>query len=140
MNPKLPYITGLQQLNFNNMNNKDINIKKEKNQNEENINNRQIENIINNNQFVPGDMHMGIGGLAGMPSMQGVQGIPNIYLQKNFPQMGYGMNNIKYKEEYIRLIDSYNEQGVDKVMVLHQNTEYKRVPAPIKPTREELEL
>ena len=38
------------------------------------------------------------------------------------------------KEEYIRLIDSYNEQGVDKVMVLHQNTEYKRKPAPIMPT------
>ena len=40
--------------------------------------------------------------------------------------------------KYIRLIDSYNEQGVDKVMVLHQNTEYKRIPAPIKPTKDEL--
>ena len=40
--------------------------------------------------------------------------------------------------EYIRLIDSYNEQGVDKIMVLHQNTEYKRIPAPIKPTKDEL--
>lgn len=40
--------------------------------------------------------------------------------------------------KYIRLIDSYNEQGVDKVMVLHQNTEYKRIPAPIKPTKNEL--
>ena len=60
--------------------------------------------------------------------------LQTMYFQKN------GMNNIKYKEEYIRLVDSYNEQGVDKVMVLHQNTEYKRVPAPIKPTREELEL
>lgn len=44
------------------------------------------------------------------------------------------------KDEYIRLIDSYNEQGVDKVMVLHQNTEYKRKPAPIMPTPEGLEL
>jgi NAD+ synthetase len=44
------------------------------------------------------------------------------------------------KEDYIRLIDSYNEQGVDKVMVLHQNTEYKRKELPIKPTKEELEL
>jgi len=42
--------------------------------------------------------------------------------------------------EYLRLIDSYNEQGVDKVMVLHQNTEYKRKELPIKPTREELGL
>ena len=45
-----------------------------------------------------------------------------------------------HDEEYIRLIDSYNEQGVDKVMVLHQNTEYKRKPAPIMPTPEELEI
>ena len=45
-----------------------------------------------------------------------------------------------YDKEYIRLIDSYNEQGVDKVMTLHQNTEYKRKPAPIMPTPEELEI
>lgn len=43
-------------------------------------------------------------------------------------------------KEYIRLIDSYNEQGVDKVMLLHQNTVYKRKPSPIMPTKEELEL
>ena len=43
-------------------------------------------------------------------------------------------------KEYIRLIDSYNEQGVDKVMMLHQNTAYKRKELPIKPTRKELEL
>ena len=53
-------------------------------------------------------------------------------------------SNIKDKtekaNEYIRLIDSYNEQGVDKVMILHQNTEYKRIPTPIKPTKEELGL
>jgi len=51
--------------------------------------------------------------------------------------MYYSTSN---KEAYIRLIDSYNEQGVDKVMVLHQNTEYKRKELPIKPTREELGL
>ena len=45
-----------------------------------------------------------------------------------------------YDKEYIRLIDSYNEQGVDKVMSLHQSTEYKRKELPIKPTKEELEL
>ena len=42
--------------------------------------------------------------------------------------------------EYDRLIDSYNEQGVDKVMLLHQNTAYKRKELPIKPTKEELGL
>ena len=49
-----------------------------------------------------------------------------------------GMDNITYKNEYIRLIDSYNEQGVDKVMVLHQNTAYKRNELPIKPDKNEL--
>lgn len=49
-----------------------------------------------------------------------------------------GMDNITYKNEYIRLIDSYNEQGVDKVMVLHQNTAYKRKELPIKPDKNEL--
>ena len=44
------------------------------------------------------------------------------------------------KEEYIRLIDSYNEQGVDKVMSLHQNSEFKRKPQPIFPTKKELGL
>ena len=43
-------------------------------------------------------------------------------------------------KEYLRLIDSYNEQGVDKVMLLHQNTAYKRKELPIKPTRKKLGL
>jgi len=55
-----------------------------------------------------------------------------------FPENG--MDNIKYKEEYIRLIDIYNEQGVDKVMTLHQNSMFKRCPQPIFPTKKELEL
>ena len=58
--------------------------------------------------------------------------LQTIYFPKN------GMNNIKYKEEYVRLIDSYNEQGVDKVMSLRQNTEYKRKPSPIMPDKNEL--
>lgn len=44
------------------------------------------------------------------------------------------------EDQYIRLIDSYNEQGVDKVMLLHQNTEFKRKPAPIMPSKIELGL
>lgn len=58
--------------------------------------------------------------------------LQTMYFPKN------GMNNIKYKEEYVRLIDSYNEQGVDKVMSLRQNTEYKRKPSPIMPDKNEL--
>lgn len=42
--------------------------------------------------------------------------------------------------EYIRLIDSYSEQGVDKVMVRHQNSSFKRLPQPIYPNKEELGL
>ena len=49
-----------------------------------------------------------------------------------------GMDNITYINGYIRLIDSYNEQGVDKVMVLHQSTAYKRKELPIKPDKDEL--
>ena len=52
---------------------------------------------------------------------------------------GFQENPIR-ESEYIRLIDSYNEQGVDKVMMLHQNTAYKRKELPIKPTKKELEL
>ena len=48
--------------------------------------------------------------------------------------------NNKHTEEYIRLIDSYNEQGVDKVMILHENSEFKRMKAPIKPTLIELDI
>ena len=60
---------------------------------------------------------------------------------KNHPELLRAYNDLSkigLNPEYIRLIDSYNEQGVDKVMVLHQNTEYKRIPAPIKPTKDEL--
>ncbi len=43
-------------------------------------------------------------------------------------------NETEKANEYIRLIDSYNEQGVDKVMVRHQNSAFKRLPQPIYPT------
>lgn len=41
----------------------------------------------------------------------------------------------KDNHSYDRLIDEYNEQGVDKVMVLHQNYEYKRKESPIYPDK-----
>lgn len=52
----------------------------------------------------------------------------------------YAVGSKEAKDAYTRLIDSYNEQGVDKVMLLHQNTAYKRKELPIKPTRKELGL
>ena len=59
--------------------------------------------------------------------------LKTMYYQKGSPMKSE-------KDEYIRLIDSYNEQGVDKVMMLHQNTKFKRQPSPIMPTPEELEI
>lgn len=42
--------------------------------------------------------------------------------------------------EYLRLIDSYNKQGVDKVIELHQNTTYKRQDLPAKPILSKLDF
>ena len=61
---------------------------------------------------------------------------PFVYEYKNLDKI----DDDKFSNEYIRLIDSYNKQGVDKIMMLHQNTTYKRKELPIKPTREELGL
>ena len=76
-------------------------MKKDKNKNEESLNdmnifnnNRQIDNLINNNnnQFMPGDMYMGMGGIS-----------PNSFIQKNYPQIAYGMNNL--------LMQNYEQQN-----------------------------
>ena len=61
-------------------------------------------------------------------------------LQTMYYRSGFEQAFSSNKDQYIRLIDNYNEQGVDKVMMFHQNTEYKRKPTPIMPTREELGL
>ena len=50
---------------------------------------------------------------------------------------GFQENPIR-ESEYIRLIDSYNEQGVDKVMMLHQNSMFKREHLPIYPKLDNL--
>lgn len=49
----------------------------------------------------------------------------------------YG-DNWYSEDDYTRLIDTYNEQGVDKIMLLHQKTEYKRKPSPIMPNMEDV--
>ncbi len=61
-------------------------------------------------------------------------------LQTMYYRSGFDQAFSPNEDQYIRLIDEYNEQGVDKVMMLHQNTTYKRKELPIKPTREELGL
>ena len=60
-----------------------------------------------------------------------------------YPEKKYSSTkdlNIDREQEYIRLIDSYNEQGVDSVMIRHQNSAFKRLPQPIYPNKEELGL
>lgn len=61
-------------------------------------------------------------------------------LQTMYYRSGFEQAFSPNEDQYIRLIYEYNEQGVDKVMMLHRNTAYKRKSAPIMPTREELEL
>jgi len=61
-------------------------------------------------------------------------------LQTMYYRSGFDQAFSPNEDQYIRLIDEYNEQGVDKVMMLHQNTAYKRKELPIKPTRKELGL
>ena len=61
-------------------------------------------------------------------------------LQTMYFRSGFDQAFSSNDDQYIRLIDDYNEQGVDKVMMLHQNTEYKRKPSPIIPSPEELEI
>ena len=59
-------------------------------------------------------------------------------LQTMYYRSGFEQTFSPNRDQYIRLIDDYNEQGVDKVMTLHQNTEYKRKELPIKPPRTDL--
>lgn len=61
--------------------------------------------------------------------------LKTMYYRNGFEQV-FSSN----KDQYIRLIDDYNKQGVDKVMTLHQNTAYKRQELPIKPNKEILGL
>jgi NAD+ synthetase len=79
-----------------------------------------------------------LGGDCAQFGLDNYEQVDDVLKTMYFPEDG--MNNIKYKEEYIRLIDSYNEQGVDKVMMLHQNSMFKRLPQPIFPSKEILGL
>ena len=76
----------------------------------------------------------------GLTNYDQVDDVLQTMYYSHYPNSIRALSEDDLNKEYSRLIDSYNEQGVDKVMVLHQNTEFKRKPAPIMPTREELEL
>ena len=73
-------------------------------------------------KLIPTDGNgVAIGGDCSQFGLENYQQVDDVLKTMYYPEDG--MDNIKYKEEYTRLIDSYNEQGVDKVMMLHQNTE-----------------
>lgn len=63
--------------------------------------------------------------------------LKTMYYRTDFDELIIESKDVIDKE-YIRLIDSYNEQGVDKIMLLHQNTEFKRKSCPIMPAKEML--
>lgn len=76
----------------------------------------------------------------GLDNYEQVDDVLKTMYYNHYPNSIRALSKDDLNKEYTRLIDSYNEQGVDKVMILHQNTAYKRKELPIKPTREELGL
>lgn len=76
----------------------------------------------------------------GLDNYEQVDDVLKTIYYNHYPNSMRALSKDDLNKEYIRLIDSYNEQGVDKVMMLHQNTAYKRKELPIKPTPEELGL
>lgn len=79
-------------------------------------------------------------GQFGLDNYEQVDDVLRTMYYSYYPNSLRALSKSDMNKEYIRLIDSYNEQGVNKVMTLHQNTEYKRKELPIKPTKEELGL
>ena len=76
----------------------------------------------------------------GLDNYEQVDDVLKTIYYNHYPNSIRVLSEADFNKEYTRLIDSYNEQGVDKVMLLHQNTAYKRKELPIKPTKEELGL
>jgi len=76
----------------------------------------------------------------GLDNYEQVDDVLKTMYYNHYPNSIRALSKDDLNKEYTRLIDSYNEQGVDKVMLLHQNTAYKRKELPIKPTKEELGL
>ena len=71
----------------------------------------------------------------GLENYNQVDDVLKTMYYNHYPNSQRALNKDDLNKEYLRLIDSYNEQGVDKVMVLHQNSEYKRKESPIYPDK-----
>ena len=76
----------------------------------------------------------------GLDNYEQVDDVLKTVYYNHYPNSIRVLSEADFNKEYTRLIDSYNEQGVGKVMILHQNTKYKRKESPIKPTKEDLGL
>ena len=71
----------------------------------------------------------------GLENYNQVDDVLKTMYYNHYPNSQRALSKDDLNKEYLRLIDSYNEQGVDKVMVLHQNSEYKRKESPIYPDK-----
>lgn len=98
----------------------------------------QAKAIIESIKLVPTDGNgVMYGGDCAQFGLENYQQVDDVLKTMYFPDNKPDKDN---KMEYLRLIDSYNEQGVDKVMLLHQNSAFKRSPQPIYPSKEKLEI
>lgn len=75
-----------------------------------------------------------LGGDCAQFGLDNYEQVDDVLQTMYFPKEKY-FSPSAVRNEYFRLIDSYNEQGVDKVMTLHQSSEFKRKPQPIIPTK-----
>ena len=103
---------------------------------------REYVAIAYSKKLIPTDGNgVAVGGDCSQFGLENYQQVDDVLKTMYYPEKKYSSTkdlNIDREQEYIRLIDSYNEQGVDKVMVLHQNSEFKRMKQPICPTKEKV--
>ena len=105
---------------------------------------REYVAIAYSKKLIPTDGNgVAVGGDCSQFGLENYQQVDDVLKTMYYPEKKYSSTkdlNIDREQEYIRLIDSYNEQGVDSVMIRHQNSAFKRLPQPICPTKKELGL
>lgn len=74
----------------------------------------------------------------GLDNYEQVDDILKTMCYSSYPNSIRALNNGDQVKEYNRIINSYNDKGINKVMALHKNTEFKRKNLPICPTISEL--
>lgn len=104
-----------------------------------NVYSKQYQAIIESIRMTPTDGNGVSNSDCEQFGLDNYEQVDDVLITMYYPEEKY-FNPSEARDQYVRLIDDYNEQGVDNVITLHQNTEYKRKELPIKPTREELGL